>query len=100
MDSRDKIQHLLITYLLEKGYIELSLPDGLTVELGIVQEGKDGHLHKTDDYSWVIANQKNRTVSMDSYTFGLRYLQNDGKIIVEEEATDQEGQPMKVLMAC
>jgi hypothetical protein len=100
MDRKDKIQHLLITHLLEKGHIELTLPDGMVVELGIVQEGRDGQLHKADNYAWVIATQKDRSISMDSYTFGCRYLQNSGKMMLEEESEDQEGQPVTVLMAC
>lgn len=98
MDRRDKIQYLLMTHLLEKGHIKLNLPDGMTLELGIVQEDKQGDLVKTDDYSWLIASQKNRTVSMDSFNFGLRYAAETDKILFEEETVDQEGMKMKVVM--
>lgn len=100
MDRKNKIQCLLITHLLEKGHIELTLPDGMVVELGIVKEGKSGELERTSDYSWVIATQKGRTVSMDSYNFGLRYSLDSGKMLIEEDVEDHNGDPVKVLSAC
>ncbi len=38
MSRKDKIQHLLISHLLEEGTIQLALPDGMVVELGILKE--------------------------------------------------------------
>ena len=99
MDRHDKIQHLLITHLLDKGHIELTLPDGMVLELGIVQENKFGELEKTEDYSWVIATQKNRSISMDSYNLALRYTDCDDKIIVEDIYEDCDGRPVKLLAA-
>ena len=51
-----KIQQLLITHLLEEGHIELALPDGMKVELGILKE-KRGELYLADGYSWAIVSQ-------------------------------------------
>ena len=99
MNRTDKIQHLLISHLLDKGYIELTLPDGMVLEMGIVQENKFGELEKADDYSWVIASQKNRTISMDSYNLSLRYVDEDDKIIVEDDYEDLNGKPVKMLTA-
>ena len=59
MSRKDKIQHLLISHLLEEGTIQLTLPDGMVVELGILKEDKYGDLVKTANYSWIIATQKN-----------------------------------------
>lgn len=100
MDRQKKIQYLLISHLLETGHIELNLPDGMVVELGILKEGKTGELEKKDDYSWVIATQKGRTVSIDSYNFGLRYNVESGKILVEEDVVDEDGEPIKIFSAC
>jgi len=100
MDKAKKIQYLLVSHLLEKGHIELTLPDGMVVELGIVQENEDGNLEKVDNYSWLIASQKDRIVSMDSYNFGLRYAADSGKILVENSTQDHDGQTMRVLTAC
>ena len=99
MTKQDKIQCLLINYLLEKGHIELTLPDGMLVEIGIVQENKYGDLEKTDDYSWVMATQKNRTVSMDSYNLSLRYTGDPDKMMIEDDTVDAYGQPVRVLTA-
>jgi hypothetical protein len=95
MSRKDKIQHLLISHLLEEGTIQLSLPDGMVVELGILKEDKYGDLVKIDNYSWVIATQKEREVSMDSYNLGLRYNTDNGKIILEDESEIDNGRHMR-----
>jgi len=94
MTVRDKIQHLLITHLLKEGKVELALPDGMTPELGITQEGKHGP-EKQDDYCWVVASHKNRIVSMDSYNLGLEI--RDDRMILEDDITDLYGEPLKIL---
>ena len=99
MDRQKKIQYLLVTHLLEKGHIELTLPDGMVLEMGIVQENELGELEKADDYCWIIASQKDRIVSMDSFNFGLRYAEDSGKMIFEDSILDHDGQQMKVLQA-
>lgn len=95
MQRKDKIQHLLISHLLEEGTIQLALPDGMVVELGILKEDKYGDLVKTNNYSWVIATQKDREVSMDSYNLGLRYNTDNGKIILEDESEIDNGRNMR-----
>lgn len=52
-----KIQELVIKHLLSNGELQILLPDGLTLDIGITQEGKDGGLHKVKDYCWVIAQR-------------------------------------------
>jgi len=94
MTVRDKIQHLLITHLLKEGKVELALPDGMTLELGITQEGKHGP-EKQDNYCWVVASHKNRTVSMDSYNLGLEI--RDNRMVLEEDIIDLYGEPLKIL---
>ena len=98
MDKSGKIQSLLISHLIENGHIELTLPDGMVVEFGIVQENKQGQLEKSDNYCWVIASQRDRTISMDSYNFGIRY--GGDKILVENSIQDNNGRPVHVLEAC
>lgn len=97
MTRKDKIQCLLISHLLEEGQIELTLPDGLVLELGISKENKHGELHIKDNYAWVIASQKDRIISMDSYNLGLRFADTDNKIVLEDESVDENGQPLKIL---
>jgi hypothetical protein len=100
MTKVQKIQSLLIQHLLQEGHIQLTLPDGMVVEVGILQENREGKLEKTDDYCWLIASQKERTISMDSYNFGLTFPSESGKIIVEDSTVNQEGQNICVLTAC
>lgn len=84
MTRKDKIQHLIVTHLIEEGCLQITLPDGMIVELGIIKEGKDGSLEKQDDYCWLIASQKEREVSIDSYNLALKYKDGRGKMIVED----------------
>lgn len=93
MNKKNKIQQLLITHLLEEGSIELILPDGMTVELGITREGKDGDLEKCDDYCWLIASQSERSVSLDCYNLGLKYTETNNMLIEESEV--ENGKPIK-----
>ena len=86
MTRKDKIQHLLISHLLEEGTIQLSLPDGMIVELGILKENKYGDLVKMNDYAWVIASQKDREVSIDTYNLGLKYNSDNGKVMLDDES--------------
>lgn len=96
MDKQKKIQELLIKHLLEEGHIELKLPDNFVLEIGIVQEGKDGTLVKQDNYCWVIASQGDRTIAMDSYNFDLRFSEKRGKIVVDDITLDHDGDTTRV----
>ena len=99
MDKVTKIQHLLIDHLLEKGQISLLLPGGMSVEVGILQEGKHG-LQNTDDYCWVRANQNNNSVNIDSYNnLYLQYPEQSGKMLIEDKF-EKEGIPIMALQAC
>lgn len=97
MTRKDKIQHLLISHLLEEGQIELNLPDGITLEVGVSKENKHGELEIKENYSWIIASQNDRIISMDSFNLGLRFSGNDNKILVEDESIDENGMPFKIL---
>jgi len=90
MTRKDKLQYLLISHLLDEGHITLKLPDGMVLEVGIIKEGRDGDLQKVDDYCWLIANQRDREVSIDSYNLGLKFSDDTSKIIFED-ATEEDG---------
>lgn len=100
MDKSTKIQCLLIDYLLEKGQISLLLPGGMSVEMGMLQEGKHGS-KITEDYCWVTAaNQDNNSVNIDSYNnLYLQYPEKSGKMLIEDRF-EKEGVPIMVLQAC
>lgn len=97
MNKSKKIQQLLVTHLLEKGYIELTLPDGVVLEIGTVQEDKIGDLVKKENYCWVIATQDGRTVSMDAYNLGLSFNADQNKFIFEDQTIGQNGEEQHVL---
>jgi len=97
MSRKDKIQYLLVSHLLKEGHIQLTLPDGMVVELGTVMEDRYGQLTKTDNYCWIIASQKDREVSMDSYNLGLKYTDDNGKVILENDLESVNGRPIRTL---
>jgi len=94
--TKNRIQSLLVRHLLQEGSIELVLPDGMILEVGLTQEGNAGNLEIADDYCWVIASQHDRAVSIDSYNLGLRYSQEQDKLICEQDAIDYNGDAVKV----
>lgn len=84
MTSRDKIQHLLITYLYDHGEIALNLPDGVELEIGITQEGKHGQI-KSENYCWVVTSRENKSVALDSYNLGLNMEGERGIILIDDD---------------
>lgn len=92
-----KLQHLLIKQLLEAGRVELLLPDGITVEIGIVQENKHGDLIKTDDYCYVVATRGDRSAMIDSYNLGLQFEDREDTIIYEGTDLGENGEVVKYM---
>ena len=95
--KNSKIQRLLISHLLDRGSIVLTLPDGMILELGITQEGGDGQLEKCDDYCWAIVSQDDRSVSIDSYNLGLRFSRDEDNMLLEDEVFDLDGQALRAV---
>jgi len=92
-----KLQHLLIKQLLERGRVELLLPDGITLEIGIVQEDKYGDLVKTDDYCYVVASRDDRSTLLDTYNLGLQFEDRGDSIIYEGTDIGEEGGLVKYM---
>ena len=84
----NKIQALLINHLLKHGHIQLRLPDGVLLEIGITEENENGKIQKSDEYCWVIAKKENRAAVIDSYNLqhhcGFQIL-NSESIFVREK---------------
>jgi len=72
MTRKDKIQNLLIRYLMTEGEIALALPDGMKLEVGVTKEGKQGSA-KQADYCWVQTSQDERATFIDSYSLHMSY---------------------------
>jgi hypothetical protein len=65
--------------------------------LGVTQEVNDGDLQIIDDYCWVIASQKDRAVSIDSYNLGLRFSSEHDSMLVDlEDSVDYKGDPVRI----
>ena len=60
MPKINKIQSLIISHLLKHGQIEILLPDNVSLQIGVLQEGPKGKKIKADDYCYVIASKENR----------------------------------------
>ena len=95
--AKNKIQSLLVEHLLRHGQIELILPDGVTLEIGLTQENEDGKLTIKDDYCWVIASQGDRATSIDGYNMGLRFADKDNILVFEDKFVDQNGEQIRRL---
>ena len=85
MNSRDKIQHLLITHLLKEGSIEIALPQGMHLALGMTKEGKRG-TQIQDNYCWSSLQQDDVEISLDKYNLGVRF--GTDRMIFEENDED------------
>lgn len=96
MNSKSKIQSLLITHLLKHGHIELKLPDGMVLEIGVTQEDNE-NIKIVEDYCWVIASRKNRSTSIDSFNMGLRFEDDEDIIIFEDRFTNEIGETVRRL---
>lgn len=86
-----KLQYLLITHLLDQGRVELLLPDGMTLEIGIIQENGKGDYVKSEDYCYVVASKDCKSTLIDSYNLGLRFDADDDTILYNDEVLDQDG---------
>lgn len=92
-----RIQYLLITQLLEQGSVQLILPDGVTLDIGIVQEDKFGNRKKADDYCYVVASRDGKSAMLDSFNCGVKYEVEQDTIIYEDETSDKDGRLVKTL---
>jgi hypothetical protein len=92
MNTPRKLQSLLIRQLLAKGTIQLLLPDGVTLEIGITQEDQFGDVRKADDYCYVVATRDGKSIMLDSFNLGLQYEDEDNTIIYEDQTLGDEGQ--------
>jgi hypothetical protein len=90
-----KLQYLIISQLLEEGSVQLILPDGMTLDIGILQEDKNGEMKKADDYCYIVASRGDRKAILDSYNLGLQFQANPDIMIFEDETSDDDGRIVK-----
>lgn len=89
-----KLQYLLISELLKQGTVELLLPDGMTLEIGIVQEDK-GKLIKSENYCYVVASRDCESALIDSYGLGLEFESEETTILYDDEILDENGRMIR-----
>lgn len=94
-NTNSKIQQLFVEHLMKEGIVSLLLPNGMVLEVGVTQEDKNGDLKIIEDYCWVIASQKDRSVSIDDYSLGIRYS-GDKEMICEHSLSSEEGSDIKM----
>ncbi len=92
-----KLQYLLIKELLAKGSVELILPDGIMLEIGIMKEDQFGKVEKSDDYCYVVATRDAKSVLLDTYSLGLQYESQEDTIVYEDEIIDESNRLVKTV---
>lgn len=96
MTTRNKIQQLFVEHLMREGAIELALPNGMVLSVGVTQENRYGDLEITPDYCWVVASQRDRSVSIDRYNLGIRYS-GEKEMVCEYSSVSDDGTNIKIL---
>ncbi len=97
MSKLNKIQLLIIKYLLDNGSIELLLPDGIKLEIGITQENEEGDLEIMDDYCYVITAREDKKTILDSYNLSLQFFEEKDTIIFKDEMIGDDGEAICTL---
>lgn len=91
-----KVQRLFVELLMKEGALELALPNGMILEVGVTQENREGDLEIIPDYCWIVASQKGRSISMDNYNLGIRYS-GDKEMVCEYSMLSDDGTNINVL---
>ncbi len=95
MSHRNRIQYLITKQLRDHGSVEIILPDGIVLEIGITQMDKNGDLVKTDDYCYVAAHRQDKSILLDSFNLGLSFADEPGTMIFEDIETNSYGYPIR-----
>jgi hypothetical protein len=91
-----KVQQMFVDLLMREGSVELVLPNGMVLEVGITQENRYGDLEKVPDYCWVVASHKHRSISIDNYNLGIRYT-GDKEMVCEYSMQSEDGVNINIL---
>jgi hypothetical protein len=91
-----RIQHLLTKHLLGCGKISLLLPDGVSLEIGIVKDTKHGE-EISDDYCYVQAKREGNSTLLDTYKAELTCIDRDNAIVCMDTTIDENGNRVKRL---
>lgn len=78
--NKNTIQFLLNDYLETFGSIDLLLPDGVKLQIGITQEGKHG-IEKCSDYCWVVTSRDDRMTMLDRYVSTMKFSEDRNHLV-------------------
>lgn len=95
MKTQGKIQSLIVRHLLDHGVLDIILPDGILLEIGIVHEDKNGDKRKSDDYCYVSVEREGRKATLDSFNLGMSFPDDQELLLFEDHIFDEEGNPMR-----
>ena len=95
--KKNKIQSLIVGHLLKHGQIDILLPDGVVLNIGLTQEDENGKMKIQDDYCWVVATHGSRSATIDSYNMGLRFADDEKTLIYEDSFVDETGEQVRQL---
>jgi hypothetical protein len=82
-NNKGKIQFLLNEYIETHGSIDIQLPDGVLLEIGITQNGKSGP-ERLSDYCWVVTSRDDRLTILDRYAVSLQYDECDNCAVLDD----------------
>ena len=94
-NKQTKIQELIVKHLKEHGTLDILLPDGIVLEIGITHTDRKGNVVKADDYCYVVAAREDKKTLLDSYNIGLSFADADDSIVFEEAGWDDHGTPVR-----
>ncbi len=94
-NKQSKIQSLIIKHLQEHGTLDILLPDGIVLEVGITCLDKHGDFVKSDDYCYVVAQRDDRRTLLDSYNLGISFEDTTNMFVFEEKVEDEWGRPFR-----
>lgn len=91
--SKKNIQTLLIKNLIDEGHVELILPDGIRLEIGVTQEDNRGNtINCIKDYCYVTVRRDNVAFLIDSYAACLQFVKRENTLRVEDSTIGRDGQ--------
>lgn len=94
--SKKNIQTLLINHLIEKGQIELLLPDGVKLEIGVMQLDNKGELvNCIKDYCYVVATHQDKRFLLDSYNAGLQFTETPDTLVFDDVTVGDDGESVR-----
>lgn len=95
--TMNKIQSLINSHLKKYGFIKILLPDNVELEIGTLQENKNGDEEKSNNYCYVIAKKEERTTVLDSFNLGIRFPTSENNYLLEDCFIDSDGNEMRQL---